>query len=96
MPCALCTAIAELRGNAWHELIRAHAVPAWLMNEGRPGMQHLPCTSQGLHGCMQTLRYSLYGKLRRTFLAHGGDWYERIREFFRSGSHPSLEQALEP
>lgn len=33
----------------------------------------------------QTLRYALYGKDRRTFLTHGGDWYERIREYFHAG-----------
>ncbi len=32
----------------------------------------------------QTLRHALYGKPRRSFLLHGGDWYERIREFFRN------------
>lgn len=32
---------------------------------------------------LQAMRHTLYGKNRRTFLTHGGDWYERIREYFR-------------
>lgn len=44
----------------------------------------------------QTLRHALYGKQRRTFLLHGGDWYERIREFFRNNrQQPVFEEPEE-
>ncbi|CAL8464116.1 g3651 [Coccomyxa elongata] len=46
-------------------------------------------TKSGLSPLIETLRYALYGKDRRTFVTHGGDWYERIREYFHVG-HPAL------
>ncbi|KAK9918027.1 hypothetical protein WJX75_000668 [Coccomyxa subellipsoidea] len=44
-------------------------------------------TKSGLSPLVETLRYALYNKDRRTFVTHGGDWYERIREYFHEG-HP--------
>ena len=38
---------------------------------------------------VQTLRTALHGKEHRTFVAHGGDWYDRIRAYFRSDIVPA-------
>ena len=32
---------------------------------------------------VQILRTALYSKERRTYVVHGGSWYERIRAYFR-------------
>ena len=39
--------------------------------------------------CLQTLRTALHGKDHRTFVAHGGDWYDRIRAYFRGDIVPA-------
>ncbi|CAL5226801.1 g9662 [Coccomyxa viridis] len=40
-------------------------------------------SKSGLTPIIEAMRHVLYGKDRRTFITHGGDWYERIREYFR-------------
>ncbi|KAK9831481.1 hypothetical protein WJX81_000382 [Elliptochloris bilobata] len=46
-------------------------------------------TTSAIPGIVQTLRTALYGKEHRTFVAHGGDWYDRIRTYFQGDIVPA-------